>query len=323
MRRAAAWLVAVAVVVLGQSLFSFARDAYYDRALAMVNGHIITLSETREAAWGMSGAVEPDSLQLAGALDALIDQRLLIQAAESQGISPPPESIDRAVHSMMTDLRGNFKDEAAFDAFLRRNGMTVESLRSLIRERENRQKIIREALSRRIRITDDDVKQLEQRLRSEGRETEYFLIDHILFRYKARRTPETDAATYQRAADAAARLQQGEDFERLARELSEDVSTARQGGALGWVAAGHLQPELRQAAVAMTPGATSQPVKSGTGCHILRLRGKRDPRSMLYEQRTAEERKRWVADLRQKADIRYFPLNSPADSPSSGSLNRK
>lgn len=78
------------------------------------------------------------------------------------------------------------------------------------------------------------------------------------------------------ALDVIARLQAGEDFAELARELSIDTGSGAQGGDLGWFGKNAMVPEFEEAAYALeNPGDfTLTPVASSFGYHIIQLMGK-------------------------------------------------
>ncbi len=78
--------------------------------------------------------------------------------------------------------------------------------------------------------------------------------------------------------DVIARLQAGEDFAELARELSTDTGSAVQGGDLGWFGKNAMVPEFETAAYALAnPGDfTTEPVASNFGYHIIQLLARRE-----------------------------------------------
>lgn len=67
------------------------------------------------------------------------------------------------------------------------------------------------------------------------------------------------------------RIINGEDFEDLAREYSEDPGSGQNGGSLGEFGKGQMVPEFEKAAFALAEGEISQPVKSDFGWHVIRL----------------------------------------------------
>ena len=102
---------------------------------------------------------------------------------------------------------------------------------------------------------------------------------HILFAVPPG-SPESAWEDARRKAEAvAARIQAGEDFGKLATELSQDPGSAANGGDLGWFARGSLDPDFEKAAFEAKPGVVSAPVKSLYGYHLI----KREPDVEPYE----------------------------------------
>lgn len=83
------------------------------------------------------------------------------------------------------------------------------------------------------------------------------------------------------------RLNKGEDFGKLAAELSKDTGSGAKGGDLGWFGHGVMVKEFEDAAFALKVGEISQPIKSQFGFHIIQALG--------HEQRplTADEFKKY------------------------------
>lgn len=78
-------------------------------------------------------------------------------------------------------------------------------------------------------------------------------------------------ATREEAEAALARLNEGEEFEALAAELSQDTMTKEDGGDLGWFPRGQMLLEFEEAAFAMQPGELSDIVETSAGFHIIRM----------------------------------------------------
>ena len=79
------------------------------------------------------------------------------------------------------------------------------------------------------------------------------------------------AAALEKSRDIVARLDAGESFEALAKELSDDPGSAASGGDLGFFGRGMMTPEFEDAVFALQKGERSQPVKSPFGFHIIEL----------------------------------------------------
>lgn len=70
------------------------------------------------------------------------------------------------------------------------------------------------------------------------------------------------------------RVNDGEDFGAVAKELSLDTSTSVNGGDLSWFSKGQMVEPFENAAFALKIGEISQPVQSDYGYHVIQLLGK-------------------------------------------------
>jgi peptidyl-prolyl cis-trans isomerase D len=121
----------------------------------------------------------------------------------------------------------------------------------------------------------------------EFKQAEQVCASHILIKVKA--TPE---ATEGHADDEARKLAQsaldqakaGADFAALAKKVSEDQGSAPQGGELGCFERGRMVPEFENAAFALTPGQTSELVKTQYGYHVLRATARRAETTPAFAQ---------------------------------------
>lgn len=106
-------------------------------------------------------------------------------------------------------------------------------------------------------------------------------------------------ATEDEALAAMARVNAGEDFAAVAKEVSSDGSAAN-GGNLGWFSDGMMVPEFETAVKELEPGQVSTPVKSQFGWHIIKLnetRAKVPPTiDEMREQLTSEIQNKALVD---------------------------
>lgn len=123
------------------------------------------------------------------------------------------------------------------------------------------------------------------------------------------------------AKAALARVKAGEDFAKVATELSKDPGG--EGGDLGWFTRDKMVPEFADAAFKLEPGQISEPVKSQFGWHIIKVEEKRMKTFPPFEQ-LKDQAMRYVAqkaqsemitELRGKAKIERFDEPAkPADA---------
>lgn len=134
---------------------------------------------------------------------------------------------------------------------------------------------------------------------------------HILLSPNEIRSEEE---TRQLAQELYNRLSEGESFEELAEEYSEDISNALRGGDLGWSSPGQFVPEFEQTMNATAVGELGGPVRSQFGWHIIRVEGRRQvdmtddlmrqqARNLLASQRFDEELDLWLRELKSDAFI--------------------
>jgi parvulin-like peptidyl-prolyl isomerase len=105
------------------------------------------------------------------------------------------------------------------------------------------------------------------------------------------------------------RLQEGEDFEVLAREVSTDTMSAELGGDLGWFPKGKMDAAFEEVAFNLPVGEISEVVETRYGFHIILVEERDENReldSATLDQRKQEAFEVWLADLKAKAEIEKF-----------------
>lgn len=136
-------------------------------------------------------------------------------------------------------------------------------------------------------------------------------VRHILIALGT--TKDDEKAAVERIKDIHRQLQEGGDFGALAKERSDDESTAQQGGHLGWFELDQLRetaPEFVVALRGLVPGQITEPFRTKYGFHILKLLDRRQPRALTLENdwdtieqmalndKKQREFEKWVAELR-------------------------
>ena len=102
------------------------------------------------------------------------------------------------------------------------------------------------------------------------------------------------------AKAALARVKAGEDFAKVADEVSKDPGS--QGGDLGWFTKDKMVPEFAAAAFKLEPGQISDPVKSEFGWHIIKVEGKRQKTFPPFDQ-VKDQVARYVGQKAQSDEI--------------------
>jgi len=101
------------------------------------------------------------------------------------------------------------------------------------------------------------------------------------------------------------RLEAGEEFAELAKELSTDTGSGALGGDLGWFGEVQMVAPFDEAAFSLEIGEISEPVESNFGWHIIQVLGREirpisNERVEQIKQQTFQE---WLAEQRNSADV--------------------
>ena len=97
-------------------------------------------------------------------------------------------------------------------------------------------------------------------------------VAHILVRMSSVADDAGQQAAQQRINGAYARLQKGESFDLVCRDLSDDATSKNNGGILPTFEPGRWVPAFEEAAFALSkPGDYSKPVRTNYGWHIIKL----------------------------------------------------
>lgn len=117
-----------------------------------------------------------------------------------------------------------------------------------------------------VEVSDEQLRQAyEQAKAAAPRE-----VSHILVTFGDERT-EQEAR--ERIAEVQQKLEQGADFAALAREYSDDSSSAGDGGDLGAIQKGFFGDSFDDAAFSLDPGQVSQIVQTQYGLHLIKVTG--------------------------------------------------
>lgn len=101
---------------------------------------------------------------------------------------------------------------------------------------------------------------------------------HILIELKPNPTPEDTLKAFNKIIDLKKRISNGEDFEKLAREFSEDPSAKINGGNLGYFTAMQMVYPFEEAAYKTKVGELSPIVKTRFGYHVIKVLDKANSR---------------------------------------------
>lgn len=166
----------------------------------------------------------------------------------------------------------------------------------------------------RMQISPEDIQRSYDDNQQQYSTPEQVRASHILLKTEGK----DEAAVRKQAEDLLAKVRAGGDFARLATEYSDDDVSKAKGGDLDYFGKGQMVPEFDQAAFALSPGQTSDLVKTQYGFHIIKLLDKRAGTSKpLADVRAQiEDQLKWdraQAEAQRTADDVATKLKMPSD----------
>ncbi|CAN5867639.1 peptidylprolyl isomerase [soil metagenome] len=246
---------------------------------AVVNDDIIStydLAQRMRLLIATSG-VQPTQQNLAQfqreALIGLVDERLQLQELRRVERDQKMEIIatdDEVTDELREMAKGNNMSVEQFLGNLKAQGIGEETLRQEVRANTSWQHWIRGRYGSRLRIGDDQVKAVQQRLAAAASKPQYQISEVFI---DANRVGGMDTAMTG-AGQLITQMQQGAPFPAVARQFSASA-TAAAGGDAGWITAGEMAPEIDAALDQMRPGQLSTPIQVKDGVYIIYLRDKR------------------------------------------------
>ncbi len=267
-----------------------AQDAAKDPVVAKVNGADIRQSDL-EVAEAEAGQIPPMSADAKKdyLVQFMADLLLVTQAADAKKVGDTPAFKKKLEFArkklLMEDLLQSVAKDALTDAAMRK-------------------------------VYDDAVTKLPDEQEVHAR--------HILFRAAAGDEKASKEAE-DKAKAVIARLNKGEDFQKIANELTEDPSGKANGGDLGFFAKEQMVPEFATVAFSLDKGKVSAPVKTQFGWHVIKTEDKRTkpkpkfeevkPQIEQYVVRKAQAD--LITKLRTEAKIeKFYKVEEPkADAP--------
>ncbi len=157
-------------------------------------------------------------------------------------------------------------------------------------------------LAQQIDVTDEQLKAYYEVHKQAYSTPERRRISHILFKFNKDSAQDKDAL--ERALKAKEQLA-SKDFATLAKELSDDKLTARNGGDLGLFNVGVMDKAFEEAATKLKLGEVSEPVKSAFGYHLITVTELKPATTKPFNSVKGELEK---AYKRSQAEARFYEL---------------
>ncbi|WP_114376643.1 peptidylprolyl isomerase [Elioraea thermophila] len=242
--------------------------------VAVVNGDIITTFdvESRRRLFAATAGLPltPEVLDriTPQVRRLLVDERLRLQEAQRRRIPVTDAEIATAIARIE---RQNRLPEGGLRANLARQGIDVRALYAQLRATIAWAKLVRAELGPQADIDPEQVRQRIREIEAATGQPE-FLVSEIFI---AVDDPSQEREAERTAADLIDQLRRGAPFAAVAAQFSQ-AQSAEEGGDLGWVRLGQLEPEVEAVLTQMPVGAISLPIRTAGGYTVVTLRGRRE-----------------------------------------------
>ena len=251
-----------------------------DYIVAVVNSEPITNNEVRQRMERFA-----QQLQQAGqplpplpefarqVLERLISERAQLQLARENGMKVEESSVDQAEQNV---ARQNQIDVAELRRRLAADGIPLTQFREELRNQLMLTRLRERELDARVKVGDLEVDRfIHERQSSTDPSATELNLAHILVAVPETASPAQVASLQEKAQRVRDRARGGEDFARLAREVSDAPGVAENGGVVGVRMADRYPPLFVQATQSLPEGGVSDVVRSGAGFHVLKVLEKR------------------------------------------------
>jgi peptidyl-prolyl cis-trans isomerase SurA len=248
-----------------------------DRIAAIVNDGLVLKSELDSQMDSVTKRLVEQKIELPSqsvlkqqVLDRLIVQEIQVQRAKHVGLTVSDEQLNSALQEIAA------RNKIPFDQLptaLAAQGVDYKQYRESMRKELTLNTLRQRDVISHINVTPRELDQYLARQQSAASNDE-FNVSHILLSLPAAATPQQLEEISHKAQDLATRGAKGEDFGELAIANSNS-STALDGGQLGWRKGGQLPQFVLDLVVKMKPGEVSEPVRTPSGYHIVKLNERR------------------------------------------------
>ncbi|GAB3774263.1 peptidylprolyl isomerase [Spirosoma horti] len=241
-----------------------------NRIIAKVDNYYVLQSDLEEAYQSYVGQNQtpPQKCQL---LESLVINKMMLAKAEIDSVVVDDKIVDSELDSRMQYMIQQFgSDKNIVEAY----GKSLEMLKSELRTQVKDQKIVQkmqQKITSDVKVTPRDVRRFYDGIPKDSlpyipAEVEVGQIVRF-----AKPTKEQKEVLRQKLLDFKQRVEKGEDFAKLAKENSEDVGSAQNGGDLGFAKRGVMVAPFEGAALKLKPNQLSDVVESDFGLHLIQL----------------------------------------------------
>ena len=305
-----------------------------EQVLVKVNGDIITKTELEQRQVAvlrqrMQGQIDPEALKNDETLKKMlvevtpqvivnaIDELLLFQRGRELGYRLSDDQFKAVVANIRKENK--LEDEAKFQQALAQEGMSMDDLRRQLERQMVIEQVQRQEVGSKLTITEEEARQYYARHPEDFTDPAAVTLREIFVEVPSTEgnvNVARDEEGQKKIADARTRVLKGDDFAKVAAEMSDSPSKAN-GGIIGPFAHSEMSPQLQQMVDKMKPGEITQAIRTPRGYQIFKLESVKvqalqpfeSVRDLISEKvagaRTQIEMRKFLSRLRTQAIIEW------------------
>jgi len=234
----------------------------------------------------------------ADVLNELIDEKVMINRADKLGISVSDGELKKRIEEIKKDY-----PEEGFKEIFKGRESHYRTWKEELRKRLILEILIHQEVTPQITVTDEEILSYIKSHAKEGISEERVRISQILL-------PDREKA------DAVLeRLNNGEDFAKVAKDVSTDPEAEKEGD-MGFFSRGVLPEALDRVVFSLSPGKISKVVETPYGYHIIKVlekekggevlsvKAREKVRAKLKREKEERAYSEWLGRLRSKAVVK-------------------
>jgi foldase protein PrsA len=220
----------------------------------------------------------------------LVSAKWIAGEAGDRGLQASPPEVKKTFEQTRDQ---SFPSKKAYERFLKTSGQTQSDIDFRVRSDVLATKVRTEVTKDTGNVSDDDVKSYYEKNQQQFSQPERRDVQVVLTK------------TEDKAREALKRIQGGEKFDKVVKELSTDPTTKQQGGRLLGVAKGQQEKSLDDAIFTAQKGQLVGPVKTQRGYYALRV-GKITPPSKQGLDQSKEGIRQLLISQQQQQSLDAF-----------------
>ncbi len=270
------FLIVIAVLVPFFNIMA-QEEVVIDKVVAVVGNNIVKLSdiENQYLQAKAQGAVSPQGDLKCDVFEELLTQKLFLNQARIDSVEVSEGEVEMQLARRMDFFINQIGSQERLEEYFNKSMLEIKNdFRDPIREQLLTEKMQRDVIGE-INVTPSEVKKFYKNLHEDSIPD---IESEIQYRQVLLYPPKNEEAVLdvkERLLELRQRILNGESFSTMAVLYSEGPS-ATQGGELGYMARGSLDPAYAKAAFSLKKGGISKIVESEFGFHIIQLIDRRD-----------------------------------------------